>query len=160
MSSGFSQKLLHSITGADWFIALAAILALAVLTAVLVLTRSIAGLRTASTARADAAYIRRRLYIPTQLCWSLFTTGISLFPLLGMFGTVRALLGLDLSAGDLSNIKGNFFDALTSTAWGLIFSILFKLVYACVVDRVEEQLDCAKALSEDPAPAGAGEDRP
>ena len=47
-----------------------------------------------------------------------------------MFGTVAALLGLDLSAGDMTNIKNNFFVALTSTAWGIIFSVIFKIIHA------------------------------
>jgi len=62
--------------------------------------------------------------------YNIFTTGISIFPLLGMLGTVAALLGLDLSAGDMTNIKNNFFVALTSTAWGIIFPVFFKVLHA------------------------------
>lgn len=57
--------------------------------------------------------------------YNLFTNGISIFPLLGMFGTVAGLLGLDLIGGDMGNIRNNFFMALTSTAWGIIFSVFF-----------------------------------
>lgn len=56
---------------------------------------------------------------------------ISIFPLLGMLGTVIGLLGLDLASGDMDNIKNNFFIALTSTAWGIIFSVIFKVAHAC-----------------------------
>ena len=54
-----------------------------------------------------------------EILYALFTTMITIFPLLGMFGTVAGLLGLDFD--DLENIKNNFFVALTSTAWGIIF---------------------------------------
>ena len=84
--------------------------------------------------------------------YNLLTTGITIFPLLGMFGTVGALLGLDLAANDMANIKRNFFLALTSTAWGIIFSVIFKLFHAWYEDffnkRIEESTklvnDCNK----------------
>lgn len=81
--------------------------------------------------------------------YTIFTTAITIFPLLGMLGTVFGLLGLDLSTGDMTNIKNNFFIALTSTAWGIIFSVFFKIVHAFVADGIEEQIDIAKKLSED-----------
>ena len=84
--------------------------------------------------------------------YNLLTTGITIFPLLGMFGTVGALLGLDLAANDMANIKRNFFLALTSTAWGIIFSVIFELFHAWYEDffnkRIEESTklvnDCNK----------------
>ena len=84
--------------------------------------------------------------------YNLLTTGITIFPLLVMFGTVGALLGLDLAANDMANIKRNFFLALTSTAWGIIFSVKFKLFHAWYEDffnkRIEESTklvnDCNK----------------
>ncbi len=81
--------------------------------------------------------------------YTLFTTMITIFPLLGMLGTVCGLLGLDLANGDMENIKNNFFIALTSTAWGIIFSVLFKILNAFIADGVEEQIGIAKKLSED-----------
>ena len=39
--------------------------------------------------------------------------------------TYQQLMNL-YSSGDMENVKANFFAALTSTAWGIIFSILFK----------------------------------
>lgn len=74
------------------------------------------------------------------ITYNLFTTGISIFPLLGMLGTVAGLLGLDLSAGDMENIKNNFFMALTSTAWGIVFSIGFKIVHAVTEHYFEKKI--------------------
>ena len=68
---------------------------------------------------------------------------------MGMLGTVFGLLGLDLVNGNMENIKENFFIALTSTAWGIIFSIFFKYINAVIEDFVEEQIDVAKKLSDD-----------
>lgn len=70
--------------------------------------------------------------------YTLFITAISIFPLLGMFGTVKALLELDLS--NINNAKNNFFDALTSTTWGIIFSISFKIVNAFISTSVENNI--------------------
>ncbi|MGI6248483.1 MAG: MotA/TolQ/ExbB proton channel family protein [Acutalibacteraceae bacterium] len=84
-----------------------------------------------------------------NLVYTLFTTLISIFPLLGMFGTVLGLLGLDLTKGDMENIRNNFFIALTSTAWGIIFSVIFKVANAFISDFVEEQIEAAKKLADD-----------
>ena len=71
--------------------------------------------------------------------YTLFITLISIFPLLGMLGTVLALLGLDLSNADaISNAKNNFFGALSSTAWGIIFAIIYKIVNARMFSDVED----------------------
>ncbi len=79
---------------------------------------------------------------------TVFVSLLSLFPLLGMLGTVNGLLGLDLSNGDMENIRANFFIALTSTAWGIIFSVLFKFFFAFFTDFVDDQLETSKKLSE------------
>lgn len=81
--------------------------------------------------------------------YTIFTTMITIFPLLGMLGTVCGLLGLDLANGNMENIKTNFFIALTSTAWGIIFSVLFKLLNSVIADGVEQQIENAKKLSEE-----------
>ncbi|MCR5733509.1 MAG: MotA/TolQ/ExbB proton channel family protein [Lachnospiraceae bacterium] len=90
----------------------------------------------------------RFIFISLRVSYTLFTTMITVFPLLGMLGTVFGLLGLDLANGDMSNIKANFFIALTSTAWGIIFSIIFKIIHGCLADSVEERIEIVKALSE------------
>ena len=72
---------------------------------------------------------------------------ITIFPLLGMLGTVSGLLGLDLANGDMDNIKNNFFIALTSTAWGIVFSVIYKIINALFSSGIEEQIENAKQLS-------------
>ena len=83
--------------------------------------------------------------------YTLFITLISIFPLLGMLGTVIALLGLDMSTADaISNAKNNFFGALTSTAWGIIFAVAFKIInarfFADVEDLIQRHLSLIKKL--------------
>mgnify|MGYP003299639100 CR=1 FL=1 len=92
------------------------------------------------------------MYMTVLLCTipipRLLITVISVFPLLGMFGTVIGLLGLDLTTGDMENIRTNFFIALTSTAWGIIFSVIFKVFHAVIADFVEEQIELSKKLTD------------
>lgn len=83
--------------------------------------------------------------------YTLFITLISIFPLLGMLGTVLALLGLDMSSAEaINNAKNNFFGALTSTAWGIIFAVVFKIVnakfFADVEDLIQRHLALIKKL--------------
>ena len=78
--------------------------------------------------------------------YTVFITFISIFPLLGMLGTVFGLLGLDLASGDMENIKNNFFIALTSTAWGIIFSVIYKIADALFLDDIERQIESVKEL--------------
>ena len=93
--------------------------------------------------------VRLSKYVHSQLrtAYSLFTTMISIFPLLGMFGTVWGLLGMDQAGGDMSLMQGNFFGALTSTAWGIIFSIVFKLIHALVRDDLEDQIEASQQMA-------------
>ena len=83
--------------------------------------------------------------------YTLFITLISIFPMLGMLGTVLALLGLDMSTADaISSAKNNFFGALTSTAWGIIFAVVFKIInaryFADVEDLIQRHLALIKKL--------------
>lgn len=84
-----------------------------------------------------------------SVAYNLFTAAISLFPLLGMFGTVKGLLGLNLAVGNMENIKYNFFGALTSTAWGILFSIIFKIVHALVQNEIEEQIAASEKMEKE-----------
>ena len=90
-------------------------------------------------------------YRKINMNYTLFITFISIFPLLGMLGTVIALLGLDMSDAEaISNAKENFFGALTSTAWGIIFAITFKIInarfFADVEDLIQRHLSLIKKL--------------
>lgn len=79
-------------------------------------------------------------YMVERVLNELFITIISIFPLLGLFGTVKALLSIDFS-NDLANAQANFFDALTSTAWGIIFAIIFKVVNSVIAPFMERLFD-------------------
>ena len=82
---------------------------------------------------------------------NIFMTLISFFPLLGMLGTVTALLKLDLTEAN-DSVKNNFFDALTSTAWGIVFSLIFKGMNAFIETDIEDITDKAdKLISENEA---------
>ena len=89
--------------------------------------------------------LKNKMYYLLDIIYTLFVTIISIFPLLGMFGTVAALLSLDMS-GDLSEIRNNFFFALTSTAWGIIFSIGGKIINALCQPFIENQIARAKKI--------------
>ena len=66
-----------------------------------------------------------------------FVTLVSVFPLLGMIGTVYALLKLDLT-GTGDSITNNFFGALTSTFWGAIFGVGFKIADCFLNPLIED----------------------
>ena len=54
------------------------------------------------------------------------------------------MLGLDFSANNMENIKTNFFIALTLTAWGIIFSLIFKFINSFASDFIESQMEWGK----------------
>lgn len=90
-----------------------------------------------------------RVYRLIEGMYSLFICIISLFPFFGMFGTVQSLIEMGsvfetADGGDMGNIKSKFFLALTSTAWGIIFSVIFKIVHSLVQPFIEDTLDKAK----------------
>lgn len=66
-----------------------------------------------------------RLWRQAVKAYTRFENTVSLFPTLGIGGTI---LGLCFMSGDLSNIQENFFLALTSTFWGLVGTFIFKIV--------------------------------
>ena len=71
----------------------------------------------------------------TGKLYSLFVNLTGIFPLLGILGTVISLLGM---VSDMENVQGNFYGALTSTFWGLIFSIIFKILDGVVCSKIED----------------------
>ena len=148
MMSNAIGKLLESIWASDRYILFAVAITLGILIFARIMAKRIKKDKAKIMERKDSM-LAKRLYDWARRSYTLFVTFISIFPLLGMFGTVCGLLGLDLSAGDMENIKNNFFMALTSTAWGIIFSVIFKIVHAFYADDIEEQIEIAKKLSEE-----------
>jgi len=78
--------------------------------------------------------------------YNIFLTLVSLFPFWGMLGTVLSLLGLDITSGDNESLKSSFFLALSTTAWGLLFSILFKLLNSLCQHRIENAIEFLETL--------------
>ena len=66
--------------------------------------------------------------------YALFINITGIFPLLGILGTVISLLGL---VSNMDNVTGNFYGALTSTFWGLVFAILFKFLDGMISPLIE-----------------------
>ena len=91
--------------------------------------------------------LKVRVYYWLDISYTLFITIISLFPLLGMFGTVKSLIGLGgifQTSDDMNSIKSEFFLALTSTALGIIFSVIFKIINAFFQPFIENQIEKAR----------------
>lgn len=141
-------KLKDSILSNDFLILLAGIIAFVFMIVTLVLAKAIK-IRTKEWKKDKNVKFSKFLLHGTSKFYTLFVTMISIFPLLGMLGTVIGLLGLDLASGDMENIKNNFFVALTSTAWGIIFSVVFKVIHAWIADNIEEQIETAKKMAEE-----------
>ncbi|MBO6229015.1 MAG: MotA/TolQ/ExbB proton channel family protein [Ruminiclostridium sp.] len=98
--------------------------------------------------------------------YALFVNITGIFPLLGILGTVVSLLGL---VSDMENVTGNFYGALTSTFWGLIFAILFKFLDGVISPEIESNEKSVRLYLEsnsgeeaaaraDTAPEAAGTD--
>lgn len=94
--------------------------------------------------------LKKRTYYWLDISYTVFVATISMFPLFGMLGTVVALIGLgnvfQMDGADMNGIKSEFFLALTSTAWGIIFSLVFKFINAIVQPFLENQIDRAKKI--------------
>ena len=59
---------------------------------------------------------------------------------MGLFGTVKSLLNLpSLTEGDISAVQNSFFTALTSTAWGIIFAVIFKIIGSAIAPGIEDR---------------------
>lgn len=67
--------------------------------------------------------------------YSIYVNLTGIFPLLGILGTVVSLLGM---VSDTGNVTGNFYGALTSTFWGLIFAIIFKFLDGVTSAKIED----------------------
>ena len=67
--------------------------------------------------------------------YALFANLTGIFPLMGILGTVISLLPMVM---DMTNVQQNFFAALTSTFWGLVFAIIFKFMDGFLAAKIEE----------------------
>lgn len=67
--------------------------------------------------------------------YNIFSTLTSLFTMLGILGTVISLIPM---VENMDTIKANFLVALTSTFWGLVFAVLFKILDASVSGRIDD----------------------
>lgn len=70
-----------------------------------------------------------------ELWYTWYVNISAVFPLLGILGTVIALIGMHGSAMTADN---SFLIALTSTFWGLIFSIVFKSMQTLIEAKLDE----------------------
>lgn len=61
----------------------------------------------------------------------------AIFPLMGIFGTVCSLIGLSPGA----DTSDNFFNALDTTIWGLIFAMVFKVADSFISSKLDRALD-------------------
>ena len=68
--------------------------------------------------------------------YALYTNLTTMFPLMGMLGTVVSLIPMVNSIGTES--AGLFFAALTSTFWGIVFALIFKLLDASGSYKIED----------------------
>ena len=67
--------------------------------------------------------------------YTLFANFTGIFPLIGILGTVISLIGM---ISDMANAQSNFYLALTSTFWGLVFAIIFKMLDGFILSRIED----------------------
>ena len=67
--------------------------------------------------------------------YAVFVNVTAIFPLLGILGTVLSLIPL---VSQMAEFETNFFAALTSTFWGLVFAIVFKLLDGFLSARMED----------------------
>lgn len=68
--------------------------------------------------------------------YALYSNISTMFPLLGMLGTVWALIQMVNTIDTIDT--SNFFSALTSTAWGIIAAMAFKLLDSFISYKIED----------------------
>ena len=95
--------------------------------------------RSREDARAELASLRESDIVDMRArmgsLYSVFINITGIFPLLGILGTVTSLLGL---VNDMSDVQGSFYAALTSTFWGIVFAIVFKVCDSLISPKIEE----------------------
>ena len=68
--------------------------------------------------------------------YALYSNLTGMFPLMGMLGTVISLIPMVGMIG--SETTGLFFSALTSTFWGIVFALIFKLLDSSISYKIED----------------------
>ena len=76
----------------------------------------------------------RKMRETSEKYYSMFVNLTGIFPLLGILGTVISLIPM---VQDMANMEASFFVALTSTLWGLVFAIFFKILDASLAPQIE-----------------------
>ena len=76
----------------------------------------------------------RKMRETSEKYYSMYSNLTGIFPLLGILGTVIALIPM---VQEMDNMQASFFVALTSTLWGLVFAIFFKVLDAMLAPRIE-----------------------
>ena len=71
----------------------------------------------------------------SESLYAVFVNVTAIFPLLGILGTVISLIPM---VSDMADMQQNFFAALTSTFWGLVFAITFKLLDGLLSSKIED----------------------
>ena len=98
-------------------------------------TQPMEGGAVVTSSRSFAVEELVKLREEAESLYALFSNLTAIFPLLGILGTVISLLPM---VADMGNLENNFFAALTSTFWGLVFAIAFKLCDAFLSARMED----------------------
>lgn len=78
-----------------------------------------------------------RLSDTAAFSYTFYANITSIFPLLGIFGTVCSLVDLS-STGDIS---ANFATALDTTIFGLIWAMFFKVLDSLISSKLDRALD-------------------
>ena len=97
-------------------------------------------------ARPDVTGLQKRLNHLSTV-YTVLLALISIFPLLGMLGTVLALLDLDITNASEA-LQNDFFAALNTTAVGLVCSIIFKILTSLFQAEIEMQEERASQYLE------------
>ena len=134
----FFGKMMSSILE-DWYIFLCALISVGCLIVIRIMNKKVD--RSFELWKSENFY-SNFIYKALSLSYSVFVTLITIFPLLGMLGTVKSLLVLNfIDENAILDARNSFFDALTSTAWGIIFAILFKVVNAVISKHTEDNVE-------------------
>ena len=96
--------------------------------------------RDTALAKRDETYPLRKSF--DELCAKYLTVAqiIPVFPLLGILGTVSGLIA-QVSAQDASQIYASLDTALSTTFWGLVATILLKVVETLLVQKKINEIE-------------------